>query len=51
LSNRFPFKYRKAFLHKFIDAFGDELKEVQEEAAAADAQLSADLESLIPLQK
>jgi hypothetical protein len=33
-----------SLLHEFLDAFNDELKEVQEEATADDAPLSADLE-------
>jgi hypothetical protein len=33
------------FLHEFIDAFGDALEEVQEEATADDAALSAHLET------
>jgi hypothetical protein len=43
-SNKSAFKSRKALLHEFIDIFGNELEEVQEEATADDAPLSADLE-------
>jgi hypothetical protein len=44
LFNKSASKSRKALLHEFNDAFGDELEEVQEEATAEDAPLSADLE-------
>jgi hypothetical protein len=44
LSNRPSSKSRKALLHEFLEAFGDELEESSEEAIADDAPLSGDLE-------
>jgi hypothetical protein len=44
LFNRPSSKSRKALLHEFLEAFGDELKEASEEAIADDTPLSADLE-------
>jgi hypothetical protein len=44
LFNRPSSKSRKALLHEFLEAFGDELEEAPEEAIADDAPLSADLE-------
>jgi hypothetical protein len=42
--NKSAFKYRKALLHEFLEAFEDDVEEVQEEVTADDAPLSADLE-------
>jgi hypothetical protein len=43
-----PYKSCKAFLHDFLQAFGDELEEVQEDTAE-EVQMSADLEPDPPL--